>query len=188
MESLKITEQKKRMAEVRVRQGKQSTSKTNLSGIQTRAFKKRKLEAGKEAPGASEAQDVSYPPTRSSKKMKTLMGDLVSNAELAVITLLQDSGASNDSYKANPSTKFKFWSNSFDGLRFLYDHLNVIEDVEKGKTIGTQQVTQNIGAYLMRYAVMSMRLFEVGNAYEQNVIRLTKEVTQLKDFLKVQTD
>lgn len=35
---------------------------------------------------------------------------------------------------------------------------------------------------------MTRGLFEVGDSYEQNEIRLTKDVTYLKDNLKVQTD
>lgn len=35
---------------------------------------------------------------------------------------------------------------------------------------------------------MTWGLFEVDDAYEQNEIHLTKEVTQFKDNLKVQTN
>lgn len=113
------------------------------------------------------------------------MGDHVSHANMEVTTMMQDFGGR---HKANPSTEFKFGSNSFDGLKFLCDHLNAIEDVEKVKTIGAQQLTQNIGAYLMRCVVMTRGLFEVGDTYEHNEIRRIKEMTQLKDTLKVHTD
>lgn len=95
---------------------------------------------------------------------------------------MQDSGGN---HKANLLTKFKFLSNSFDGLEFDYDHLNATKDVEKVKTIGAQLPTLNIGAYLMRCAVMTRGLFEVGDAYEKYKIHLTKEITQLKDILKI---
>lgn len=78
---------------------------------------------------------------------------------------MQDFGGS---HKANPSTKFNVGSNNFDGLMFLYDHLNMNEDVEKLKTIGAQQLTQNSGSYLMRYVIMTRGLFKVSDAYEQN--------------------
>lgn len=61
------------------------------------------------------------------------MSDHASQADLGVTTLIQDSGSSHQS---NPLVKFKFWSNNFDDLKYLYDHLSVIEDVEKVKTIG----------------------------------------------------
>lgn len=67
--------------------------------------------------------------------MKTLMSDHVSHADLVVNTLMQDSGGSHQS---NLLTELKFWSNSFDNVKFLYDHLNVTELVEKVKTIGAQ--------------------------------------------------
>lgn len=81
-----------------------------------------------------------------------------------------------------------FWSNNFDGLEFLYDRLNATEDVEKVKNIGAQQLTQNINAYLMRCDVMTRGFFKVGYAYEKKETHLTKNVTQLKDNLKFQTD
>lgn len=86
---------------------------TNLSGIHTRALKKRKIEAGKASPSALETQDVSHPPPGSSdpdslKNMKTLMGDPVSHADWIVTALMQDSGIYNSSHNANLSTEFKF--------------------------------------------------------------------------------
>lgn len=94
---------------------------------------------------------------------------------------------SSSSHRTSPSHEFKFWSKIFDGLRYFYDHLNANEDVEKVKSIGTQQLTQNLGAYLMRCALMTRGLFEVGDAHEQNEIHLTKDITQLKDDLKACT-
>lgn len=97
---------------------------------------------------------------------------------------MQDSGSS---HHTNPSSEFKFWSNNSDGLRYLYDYLNATEDVEKVKSIGAQQLTQNPGAYLMRFTVITRCLFEVGDTYENNETRLTKDINQLKDDLKSRT-
>lgn len=54
--------------------------------------------------------------------------------------------------------------------------------------IGAQQLSQYIGAYLVKDVVMIRELFKVCDAYERNEIYLTKDVTQFKDRLKVQTD
>lgn len=71
---------------------------------------------------------------------------------------MQDSGNSDQS---NSSNEFKLWFNIFDGLKYLYDDLNTTKDVEKVKTIGAQQLTQNLGAYLMKCTVMTWVLFEL---------------------------
>lgn len=70
-------------------------------------------------------------------------------------------------------------------MKFLFDNLNATKDVEKVKTIGAQKLTQNIGSYLMRCVVMTIVLFEVGDAYEKNEIRLNKEINQLKNAQKI---
>lgn len=80
------------------------------------------------------------------------MGDPVSHDDLVVTTLMKYFGGI---HKANSSTEFMFWTNSFNGVKFLFAHINEIEDVEKVKTIRAQQLTQNIGAYLMRYVVIT---------------------------------
>lgn len=108
----------------------------------------------------------------------------ISQADLIIITLMQDSGSS---HQTNTSLEFKLGSNIFDNLRCLYDHLNTPEDVDKVKSIGSQQLTENLGAYLTRYVVMTQGLFEVGEAHEHNEILLTKDITQLKDDLKAWT-
>lgn len=72
-------------------------------------------------------------------------------------------------------------------MRYLYDHLKATKDVEKVKSIGAQQLAQNLRAYLMRCTIMTQGLFEVGDAYEKNDVRLTKEMNPLEDDLKVQT-
>lgn len=112
------------------------------------------------------------------------MSDDVSQEDLTITTLMQDS---DSSHQANPSSKFKFCSNNFDWLRFLYDHVSTSEDVKKVNFIGAQQLTQNLRAYLMRCTIMSMGLFEVGDAQEHNEIRLNKQMTQSRDDLKTQT-
>lgn len=88
--------------------------------------------------------------------MKTLMNDDVSHTDLTITTIMQDSGISHQS---KPSFEFKFSSNSFYGLRFLYCHLNATKDVKKVKSISSQQLNQNLGAYLMRCVVMTVGLF-----------------------------
>ena len=93
----------------------------------------------KATPIVSEPQTISITPSRESKlgspkRMKTLMSNNASQADLTITTLMQDSGSSHQS---KPFTVYKLWSNSFDNLRYLYDHLNVTEDAEKVKSIGT---------------------------------------------------
>lgn len=60
----------------------------------------------------------------SPKRIKTLMIDKVSQDDLKNTTLTHDL---RSSHQSKPSTEFKLWSNSFDGLRYLYDHLNASE-------------------------------------------------------------
>lgn len=93
-----------------------------------------------------------------------------------------------NSHQIKSPTEFKLWSNNFDGLRFLYDHLNATEDVNKVKSIGAQQLTQNLSAYLIRCVIITRGLFEVGEAYEKNELHLNKEVNHLKDTPKIQFD
>lgn len=116
------------MVEQKVRRGEQSTSKSDMSGIKTWTLKRKKIGAVKAAPVVSEPQTAFIPPSRESisgspKRMKTLMSDNASQTDLTIIILMQDSGSS---HQTNPSIKFKSWFNNFDGLRYLYDHLNTI--------------------------------------------------------------
>lgn len=90
--------------------------------------------------------------------------------------------------QAKPYNEFKFWSNNFDGLRFLYNHLNTIEDVNKAKIIGRQKLTPNPSSYIMRYIVLIQGLFESGYDYEHNEIKLDHEINQLKEQQKMQTN
>lgn len=84
------------------------------------------------------------------------------------------------------SNEFRFWSNTFDGLKLLYDHLNATEDVNKVKTIRRRKLTQNISSYMMRCVVLNRRLFEAGDESEQNEMKLCQEVTQLWEHQKAQ--
>lgn len=147
MTNLKLFKRKKSMVEARERCGDQSVSKSDLTRIHTRAHKRKKLDVTKVAHVISEPHPTSAPTSEdpkpnSPKKMKTLMSDDVIQACLKITTLMQDSGRSHQS---KPSFEFKYWSNSFDGLGYLYDHLNTTDDVEKVKSIGAQQLTQNLG-------------------------------------------
>lgn len=160
MTNLKLSEQKKLLAEARVRRVGQS-AKSDQTCIQTHTLMRKNMEVIKVTPTSSEPQATSVPPYRypksdSPKKYNTLMRDDVSQADMAITTLMHDSG---NSPQTNPSSEFKFRSNSFDGLRYLYDHLNASEDVEKVKSIGAQHLKQNLRAYLMRCAVMNQAIF-----------------------------
>lgn len=75
---------------------------------------------------------------------------------------MQEAG---DNLKPSPSMEFKFLSNSFDEIKYLHNHLNATEDVEKVNTISALKLTQNLGSYLMRCVVTSLCLFEVEDAY-----------------------
>lgn len=74
---------------------------------------------------------------------------------------------------SNPDPQFKFWENSFDNLKFLYDHLNLNEVIAKEKSIGPQQLSTKLGAYLTRSVVMVRVLFEVGDDSDQAGHRLS---------------
>lgn len=173
MTSLKLSEQKKLMAEARERHGDQSVSKSDLTGIQTRAHKRKKLDVAKADLVTSDPQPTFVPTyedpnPNSPKKMKTLISDDVSQTNLTIITLMQDSCSSHQS---KPFFKFKFWSNSFDGLRFLYDHMNATKDVEKVKSIDAQQLIQNFEAY---FAFMTRSLFDLGDGMNKMRFAITK--------------
>ena len=58
------------------------------------------------------------------------MSDEACRADLEITSLMGELGNSH------ASEEFKFWSNNFDGIRFLYHHLNATEDVNKVKTVG----------------------------------------------------
>lgn len=111
------------------------------------------------------------------------MTDEVCRADWEISSLMCETGGRDHTRSSN---ELKFWSNNFDGLKFLYDHLNAMDDVNKVKTIGRQKLTQNISSYLMRCVVLTRWLFEASDQSEQNEIKLIQEVTQLNEHHKAQ--
>lgn len=90
------------------------------------------------------------------------MSDKICRDDLEISSLLHDASGSD---QTKPSNEFKFWGNNFDGLKFLYDHLNAMEDVNKVKTISRKKLTRNISSYLIRCGVLTQGLFESGENY-----------------------
>lgn len=157
----------------------QPSVKSDLSGLETRLLKKRKVPLNKVIPIVKEPQPSTFSPSKgfrlsSPKKMKTLMSGEVYIADWEISSLMCETNESDHTRSYN---EFKFWSNNFNGLTFLYDHLNSTDNMNKVKTIGRQKLTQNIRSYLMRCVVLICRLFEVGDECEQNEIKLNKKVT-----------
>lgn len=141
------------------------TSKLDFSGFETRPLKKRKATTNKTAPSIFDPQVSTLPPSADShlnspKKMNTLMSDEICRVDMKISSLMHEDGG-ND--QTNQSNKFKLWGNNFNGLKFLYDHLNATEDVDKVKMIGRYKLTQNINSYLMRCAALTRGLFESGD-------------------------
>lgn len=99
---------------------------------------------------------------------------------------MQETG--QGSHQSRLSPEFKFWENIFNGLRFLYDILNVEGDVTKATQFGPQQLAANPGAYLMRSAMMARTFFEAGDESKKAEHCLSKEVTKLKEALKIQAE
>lgn len=62
MTNLKLSEQKKLMVEARVRRGDQSASKSGLTGIQTWALNRKKMDVANVISIISEPQPISVPP------------------------------------------------------------------------------------------------------------------------------
>ncbi|CAI8591312.1 unnamed protein product [Vicia faba] len=118
------------------------------------------------------------------KKAKTLMGDPLNKSNLAIAALMKET--SDRSQQTQPPSEFKFWSNEFNGLKFLYDYLNSDEDVNKAKSISVRKLSTNSNSYLMRCAVMIKALFEVDGESSQAEEHISKEVTKLKGDLKEQ--
>lgn len=75
-------------------------------------------------------------------------------------------------------------SNSFDDLKFLYDHLTSNKDVVKDKSIRAQKLTSNLRSYLMRCVRMTRALFEARDESEKAEVRLSQEVNKLKSDLQ----
>lgn len=116
----------------------QSAAKSDLSDLETRKLKKIKVAPSKTSPSVSYPQVSTIPPLENSrpnslKKMKTLISDEVCLADWEIPFLMHKA---NRSDQIKPSNEFKYWGNCFDGLKFLYDHLNATIDMNKLKTIG----------------------------------------------------
>ena len=84
-------------------------------------------------------------------------------------------------HSGRASTENQFWSADFDGLKFLYDHLNATTDVNKLTPLGSQQITKQLSSYLMRCAVLTRSLFESGDNVERKKTELESEVKRLAD-------
>ena len=80
-----------------------------------------------------------------------------------------------------PSTENKFWSANFDGIKFLYDHLNATEDVNKLKNLGPQKITQHLSSYLMRCVILTRGLFESDDDADKKYFELENEVKRLTE-------
>lgn len=76
----------------------------------------------------------------------------VCRADWEILSLMREASGRNQTRTFN---EFKFRSNNFDGLKFLCDHLNTTEDVNKVKTIWRQKLTENPNSYLMRCVVLT---------------------------------
>ena len=133
-----MDEQKRLMVEARPTQrdaGGASRIKSYLSGLETQTLKKRKGVGTKATSSMAESQ-ISVPTIQEEvqqgtpKRIKTLMIDEVFRAHMEITSLM---GEHMDSHAYE---EFKFWSNSFDGIRFLYDHLNTTDDFNKIKFVG----------------------------------------------------
>lgn len=143
MTDLSMKEQKRLMLEARATRGgvDQSVSKSDLSNLETCTLNKRKVAPSKTTPSISDPQVSTIPPLvdsrpNSPKKMKTLMGDEICKADWEFPSLIHEAGGSDQTKSTN---EFQFLGNNFDILKFLYDHLNVREDVNKVKTIGRKK-------------------------------------------------
>lgn len=161
----------------------QNFIKLDFSGLETWLSKKRKVAPSKVISNVSGLNLQLFRHRRalhlsSPKRIRTLMSGEVCIADLEISSLMRDIDGSDQTRSSN---EFKFWSNSFDKLKFIYDNLNAKEDENKVKTIGQQKLTQNISSYLMSCVVLTRRLFEVEDDHEQNDIKLNQKVNQLKE-------
>ena len=161
MIDLSVAEHKRLIMEARASRrttGGTSMIKSYIFMLETRASKKRKGVGSKDTSSVLEPHisvSAIHEEVQQStpKRMKTLMSDEVCRDDMEITSLMREPGNSH------ASGEFKFWSNSFDGLQFLYDHLNTIEDVNKVKSVGHQKMTHNLSSYLMRRAVLTHGLF-----------------------------
>lgn len=166
----------------------QNTAKSDMSNLETRLLKKRKASLRKIISNILEPQPLtlSLPKSlhpSSPKRMRTSMSDEVCRADWEISALTCETG---EVTKPDHPMNFKFWNKNFNGLKFLYNHLNATEDMNKVKTTWRQKLTQNSSSYLMRLFVLTRGLFEVVDDHAQNEIKLNEEVNQLKEQQKMQ--
>ena len=150
---------------------------SDKAGLEIRQSKRVRGVTTQETPSKSDPPAQEEPSQGASKRMKTLMTDEVCRADMEINSLMNVPGQSA------ASGEFKFWSSNFDGLRFLYDHLNATEDVNKVKKIGPQKITQNINSYLLRCDVLTRGLFESGDASEKAELKSRDEIVRLQKKL-----
>ncbi|CAI8596285.1 unnamed protein product [Vicia faba] len=77
---------------------------------------------------------------------------------------------------------FNLWDSFFDSLRFMYDFLNIDENVDKVKVVGAQKLTQNIYPHLLNSIMLYRALFEVSDSFEKNVVELKKKRIEVKEY------
>ncbi|KAL5065755.1 hypothetical protein RYX36_027492 [Vicia faba] len=82
------------MVETRVQRTEQSALKFDLSSIQSRVIKKRKIDVGRSLTVISAHAPSKHPQQSSPKRVKPLMGDPMSKADLNMIILIQEIGGS----------------------------------------------------------------------------------------------
>src|ERR1051325_200889 len=189
MTDMSVKEQRKLMAEARAaRMGKDGTSETksDLAGLGIRFPKKKKNVTARDP--ATETNIITASPLKRPaepepapesipKKLKTVMGNETNSTDWAISKLLKETGDSS----GGASPENRFWAADFDGLKFLYDHLNATTDVNKLTHLGSQQITKQLSSYLMRCVVLTRSLFESGDHVEKQKTELEAEVKRLTD-------
>lgn len=132
MTTANIKEQRKLKAQAKARRAANKSSlKSDSSGLQTRTTWKKKTGADRKTQMISETHsDLPNPPhSPSNKEAKTMMADPSNSVNHIILALMQEPRQGSQQHR--PIFQFKFWDNSFDGLKFLYDHLNSDDDVVK---------------------------------------------------------
>src|ERR1051325_5954634 len=189
MTDMSVKEQRKLMAEARAARmdsGGPSETKSNLAGPEVRVPKKKKNVTTRDPAAETNiiaASPLKHPaepepaPESIPKKMKTVMGNETNSTDWAISKLLKETGDSS----GGASPENRFWAADFDGLKFLYDHLNATTDVNKLTHLGSQQITKQLSSYLMRCVVLTRSLFESGDNVEKKKTELETEVKRLAD-------
>ena len=180
MTKLSLAEKKKLMQAARaarMNSGDVVPPQSDKVGLEIWQSKRAKGVTIQETPSKSDPPAQEEPSQGASKRLKTFMTDEVCRADMEINSLMNTPGQSA------VSEEFKFWSNNFDGLRFLYDHLNATEDVNKVNKIGHQKITQNISSYLLRCVVFTRGLFESRDASEKAELKSRDEIARLQKKL-----